>query len=526
VYLLASLNAVMDVSMCGSLLNKVRGWYDGKEILLTDNDAVAFHIEILVFLRGLAEGDEEMFGVGTARFVTELVREFMKAVDIKMHTVLLNCLLRLIGAMLSGSTDVWRLLDEARDDVYTELFGWFLESDKMYRKSSGRADTVVLNMLAGLIGDMPESVEKDFARVVRVLGETRNYEVQRQAYGISVGLIREIVHVESLRIEMGVEKTGVDKIGETGGCLPMFIVERIERGCKGEGCELFGYLACWKLVFCHFENATPEFKAGVVGDLLKGDAVSFFLERVFGILGVGQGVGGGRGVDLGKWDFREVEVEAYDETSVWGEKLLAAHLYWLALRLLPAAVRGWWGFLKNRGLSIAVEEFTAKCFTGLVVDWELGEVMSADKELFEGIVVKRIGSDIAANYEVEEAVLGLLLRLPSSFPLKQVEITESTNTNRAGVADARWKAWLLSVASVMMNGGAIVEAIQVFGKNVKSHFSGVEDCAICYSLIGVIDRTLPGKRCGTCKALFHGGCLFKWFRTGGSSTCPLCRSLF
>jgi hypothetical protein len=46
------------------------------------------------------------------------------------------------------------------------------------------------------------------------------------------------------------------------------------------------------------------------------------------------------------------------------------------------------------------------------------------------------------------------------------------------------------------------------------------------SIISLTDRTLPTKPCRTCKNRFHASCLFKWFNSSHSSSCPLCRSLF
>ena len=99
--------------------------------------------------------------------------------------------------------------------------------------------------------------------------------------------------------------------------------------------------------------------------------------------------------------------------------------------------------------------------------------------------------------------------------------------------------------------GSIADALGLFKANASRHFEGVEACSICYSVISVTDRTVPSKRCRTCKAGFHAGCLYKWFSTSKGSrwvsysalelhsylslslprrllppSCPLCRSLF
>lgn len=98
--------------------------------------------------------------------------------------------------------------------------------------------------------------------------------------------------------------------------------------------------------------------------------------------------------------------------------------------------------------------------------------------------------------------------------------------------------------------GLILEALSIFKRNVALHFEGVVECAICYScvklllltcilpnlrvarvelmssIISLTDRTLPTKPCRTCKNRFHASCLYKWFQSSNSSSCPLCRTLF
>ena len=62
------------------------------------------------------------------------------------------------------------------------------------------------------------------------------------------------------------------------------------------------------------------------------------------------------------------------------------------------------------------------------------------------------------------------------------------------------------------------------------------DCPICYSLVALPSRQLPGVTCATCNNSFHASCIFKWFSTqhavesvgevDQALPCPLCRSKF
>jgi hypothetical protein len=47
-----------------------------------------------------------------------------------------------------------------------------------------------------------------------------------------------------------------------------------------------------------------------------------------------------------------------------------------------------------------------------------------------------------------------------------------------------------------------------------------------HSIISMNDRSLPSRACPTCKNKYHANCLFTWFKSSNSSTCPMCRSLF
>lgn len=112
--------------------------------------------------------------------------------------------------------------------------------------------------------------------------------------------------------------------------------------------------------------------------------------------------------------------------------------------------------------------------------------------------------------------------------------------------------------NVYIQNGNVVDALTVFKRNVNLHFDGVGDCVICYSIISVVDRSIPTKQCRTCRNKFHASCLYKvyfffffilkkiylshiktifshfffiiltlfqWFRSSNSASCPLCRSI-
>jgi Ring finger domain len=147
----------------------------------------------------------------------------------------------------------------------------------------------------------------------------------------------------------------------------------------------------------------------------------------------------------------------------------------------------------------------------------------ADSEL--AIRVNTNTFEITAAYTFEEAELDIAIKLPSCYPLKLVEVSSgSAGGRQAGIREERWRGWLLSIASIVIgHNGSISDALVLFKKNVSMHFEGFEDCAICYSVISLADRSTPNKACKVCKHQFHGSCLYKWFKSSNQNSCPLCR---
>jgi hypothetical protein len=141
------------------------------------------------------------------------------------------------------------------------------------------------------------------------------------------------------------------------------------------------------------------------------------------------------------------------------------------------------------------------------------------------IAINRSSSarSVIATYVVDDNILEICLKIPNDFPLHQVEIE---GQKRIGVSEERWRRWLLNCSTYFSSEHStnMADALEKWQLNVEKYFDGIEDCSICYSVIGVLDRSVPSKQCKTCKNKFHGACLYKWIKTSNNSTCPLCRS--
>eukprot|EP01138_Halocafeteria_seosinensis_P015830 gb/GECG01016155.1/.p1 GENE.gb/GECG01016155.1/~~gb/GECG01016155.1/.p1 ORF type:complete len:1448 (+),score=158.56 gb/GECG01016155.1/:1-4344(+) len=136
---------------------------------------------------------------------------------------------------------------------------------------------------------------------------------------------------------------------------------------------------------------------------------------------------------------------------------------------------------------------------------------------------RREAREICATYAQEDAKLSLIISIPATFPLKQVEVSCDS---KIGISDNKWRRWELQIRQMMSCSGLFWEALCKWRDSIKKEFEGVEPCPICYSVVHVSDHTLPKTKCHVCNSIFHATCVYKWFRSSGDSKCPMCRSDF
>ncbi|PKU81703.1 E3 ubiquitin-protein ligase listerin [Dendrobium catenatum] len=150
------------------------------------------------------------------------------------------------------------------------------------------------------------------------------------------------------------------------------------------------------------------------------------------------------------------------------------------------------------------------------------ETVLADENF--SLSVNKSAYEIVATYKKEETGMDLVIRLPSCYPLRPVDVE---CTRSLGIIEVKQRKWLLSLTAFVRNqNGAIAEAIRIWKSNFDKEFDGVEECPICYSIIHTTNHSLPRLACKTCKHKFHSACLYKWFSSSHKSTCPLCQTPF
>jgi hypothetical protein len=138
-------------------------------------------------------------------------------------------------------------------------------------------------------------------------------------------------------------------------------------------------------------------------------------------------------------------------------------------------------------------------------------------------LVKIGGARVKAKYEFLDVVMNISFKIPVSYPLLNVVVEMKklikVSTQQAQHLELKMKRILSS------HNKTLKDAIVMWKQEMDSHFTGVEECTICYYVMNNY-RELPRMTCKTCKKIFHAGCLYKWFESSGKSTCPMCRALF
>lgn len=300
------------------------------------------------------------------------------------------------------------------------------------------------------------------------------------------------------------------------------------------------YLWSWILIFDHFKDTTYSIKAEYISQLKSEGAINSLLDIIFG------------SVDVSDNNFLKklvisplakqakatadncliqdylVKNGCVGESPNFEMNFLLLHLYYLSFQYLGSLVQQWFNEIRDLQLKNQVEKFSLRYVSPILLSKMLDEVDAQKDKLVERdenltIKVNRVINEIKSVYVIDEQTMEMVVRIPETFPLSNVSVEGPV---RLGVKENQWKAWLLASQRVIsLTNGSLIDCIELFNKNVNLHFSGFEECAICYSILHQ-DHSLPSKVCPTCLNKFHAACLYKWFKSSGSSTCPLCRCAF
>ncbi|KAM5483810.1 hypothetical protein McanCB56680_002912 [Microsporum canis] len=354
-----------------------------------------------------------------------------------------------------------------------------------------------------------------------------NKGVQRATYGIIHRVIPKIQ--ETLSFDVALSKIAVtlpdellSLLSEVPPAVPLretTIDEDFWLGARS-------YLLGWKVVFDHFASSSIPIQESYNSDIKQKECLNPLLDFAFDCLESSQG----QLVDASKFEIRSFELDSSESPKKEMHWLLV-HTYYLALRYLPNLTRAWWVDCKKR-LKTPVETWTQKYISPLIIedslrnvsDWYSGQDWDGEDHALE-VKTSSKAAEIIGSIEIDEESppTSIAISLPPTYPLHQAIVT---GRSRVAVDEKKWKSWLLVIQGVILfSNGNLMDGLLAFRRNVQGALKGQGECPICCSIISSNMQT-PNKRCGTCKNNFHSDCLFRWFKSSNSSSCPLCRNSF
>jgi E3 ubiquitin-protein ligase listerin len=295
--------------------------------------------------------------------------------------------------------------------------------------------------------------------------------------------------------------------------------------------QVRSYLLAWDLIFDAYSTASAKVRTDYTEGLKAEDLVSPLMNFTFDILGHSVA----HPINLDKSNFTAESIIAYDihladaESDERSMQWLLIHLYYRSLKYLPNLFKSWYIDCKSKQTKIAVDSWTTKYFSPLIISEMLDEVAAwaaaqdapAEDESELVVKVRKAAREITAGYEVDESEVSIAIQIPQSFPIDSVSVV---GTNRMVVNEKKWQSWVMTVQGVIIfSNGSIIDGLVAFRRNIVGALKGQSECAICYSIIST-DKRMPDKRCHTCRNQFHRVCLYKWFQTSNQNTCPLCRN--
>ncbi|KAK4699559.1 E3 ubiquitin-protein ligase listerin, partial [Phenoliferia sp. Uapishka_3] len=411
---------------------------------------------------------------------------------------------------LAASNSELRATAKSRIDTSLELVrDLFVERPASGDRNAPRL--VVLEIMAKLVRGLPVKLLKmgsSFDQLVKLLRDP-SLAVQQSSYDLVDRIAAKYVSDLVVEVELETEESPIielpaELIALLAGQLSPTILETPEDYSKAST-----FLLAWLTAFRFFDKGSPRIKAAYIDQLRRLDIVATtFLPSMFAMLGISDR---GRAFDVTPWEIDDFRIDLVDEITETTLPVFAAFVYYRSLQAVPSLIRAWWEGCKNRQLSMAFSTFTSRHFSPVLIAHELAHLRDpndpAGKALRDNedftVKVAAGANEVKAVFIIDEQTMEIGIRLPAEFPLQGVEVKD---VKKVGVTDAQWRAWLLAVQQVITTqNGLIADALSLFKRNVTLHFDGVEPCAICYSIISVVDRSLPTKKCRTCNNLFHAG---------------------
>ncbi|KAG5416856.1 hypothetical protein I9W82_005586 [Candida metapsilosis] len=488
------------------VLKQIDDWFESS--VAYDPEFIDVRIQVLIFLGHLPAIEDTLPDI-YYDLINKIIGDNLDMaedrIDLKYYT------LKVYTSVLKHNTSGLELQNERLIELLT------LEDN-----CTGQVDSLVDTILERAIqlSNIPTKLVKGFQdQLLKVLAKSNSIVKQKLSAMQLANIFKE--EKDDFVIEYQLSKDENKKAE-----LPPQLVEIMQKFKVDSTVDIFRYMISWLLITDFFKDVTLSIKNDYLNEVLNGKDLQTFLYYIFDHVDLDNKFLSTLSIDpVSSYNIKNM----FNGTSVEEElKILSLHIYYKCLKYCGFQVQLWFKEIRDKQLQMKVERITSKYLSPPLINEVLEQVDLEKQKLLAkednlSIKVNRVSNEIKTSYLVDEQKLEMVVKIPAHYPLDNVVID---GPSRVGVKENRWKAWLLaSQKLIALQNGSISDAIELFCKNINLHFSGFEDCAICYSILHQ-DLSLPSKTCQTCNNKFHAACLYKWFKSSGNSTCPLCRSPF
>lgn len=304
--------------------------------------------------------------------------------------------------------------------------------------------------------------------------------------------------------------------------LPGALLSSISESVAGkEKTHLRQFLYSWIGIFSYFDTPVSSLRHFYLMQLKEGNYINTLLNLL------ASEIEGGLKKDTEThWKIDDLDPVVDLATSNDFERCVWNVFYQTLDHAGPLA-KAWYLDLKNNKIRNDIENFTKAHISPLVINHKaetIRKVLDQGNELVDDsldVQISKSGRVVTAYYFIDAQTMEVAFHYPETYPLKDIYLE---GVQLVGVKEKQWRAWILASQSILKStGGSLLDSLDLFKRNVTMHFDGVAACSICYSILHE-DHTLPTKECGTCHNKFHTDCLYRWFKSGSTESCPLCRS--
>jgi E3 ubiquitin-protein ligase listerin len=220
--------------------------------------------------------------------------------------------------------------------------------------------------------------------------------------------------------------------------------------------QIRSYLYSWELVFASYPKASFKVRNDYSEALKSGNYILPLFDFLFDLLGHSAG----KPLNLDKSTFTPEQIRFYDDLSAHSDgeernmQWLLINLYYLCLKFAPGLAKTWWMNCKSKQTRVAVESWTEKYFSPLVIADTMDEVatwssqqqpeLEDEKELI--VKVSKNSREVYAGCEIDDMQMQIVIRLPATYPLEGVKVD---GINRVAVSEKKWQSWLMITQGVI-----------------------------------------------------------------------------